>query len=441
MQKVEIKGDTPTAQALHILLNFIYYGKLDLKSYSVEEVIAASSFLFVSSVWTHFADIITLKNWKTYLGLAEKYNITELKDLIYRYLNCNYSVLQGDMFFHKAKLDNTNFSQGYLSQFRDSQERFTTKVIAVAGFYKDKQTSSPAIKKHGHIVSFYDALAPGWKFLAALPVSLRSNNAHVDVTGWDDTIYAVGGKGSIHERESNQFLFDLNDAVSVSKSFSYNTRIGEWRRTKSPNEKAFGKTRLVSTEKMSYLLHGGFPGIYRYDPTDNSWQTVPMETRSLRDCCYDKGVIYMLCRDWGLSSKTCHIARFYTESEKFVENLDSEQVLPSGRCTHVTSLDGDIYVIDDAMPFNCFVFRYDPVTNSRTLLSSSPIREFGFKEGRGAIGFHGCIYYLGEHKVAVFDVADVSWRCLPSFPRNFDPKSMFVLTVPRDLAQVSPDIL
>ncbi|XP_070534179.1 uncharacterized protein [Ptychodera flava] len=208
MQKVEIKGDTPTAQALHILLNFIYYGKLDLKSYSVEEVIAASSFLFVSSVWTHFADIITLKNWKTYLGLAEKYNITELKDLIYRYLNCNYSVLQGDMFFHKAKLDNTNFSQGYLSQFRDSQERFTTKVIAVAGFYKDKQTSSPAIKKHGHIVSFYDALAPGWKFLAALPVSLRSNNAHVDVTGWDDTIYAVGGKGSIHERESNQFLFD-----------------------------------------------------------------------------------------------------------------------------------------------------------------------------------------------------------------------------------------
>ncbi|XP_077990473.1 uncharacterized protein LOC144444807 [Glandiceps talaboti] len=435
---IQMKGDTPTAHALQTLLHFMYFGKLEFRKSKLEEIIPAANFLLVSSVWQEFEKIIDLENWSIFLELAEIYNITELKETTYEYIRCNYSVLQCVLSFQKRKRHNRNLSLEYLSKVSNlnGRGRFTREVIAVAGCYKDKHTS-PA-QRQGNIIYFYDSRTKSWKLLDTLPPSLRGSHVCVDVTAWDDTIYAVGGKNRPFDKDTSEFLRDLQDVGSAYKLFTYNTILGEWTRLRPVHGKALGKTHLIATEtKKLYILQDGYQGGYEYDLTNNSWSSLEVETRMMRDCCYGNNVIYMFCRDWSLSRYTYHLARYNTESGKYEENFASEQVLPSGRCTHICFLDDVIYIIDNTIPFDCFLFRFDPQTNTRNLLSSAPIRDFGFKEGCEALGFQGRVYYLGEHKVACFDVKDLSWTCLPEFPANFEPKSMFTVTIPRDLAKIA----
>ncbi|XP_077990288.1 uncharacterized protein LOC144444660 [Glandiceps talaboti] len=312
----------PTAQAMQIILNFLYDKDVDMPSSKEEQVdiLAAADFLEILLSPKLFRGIVTLENWSDYIEMAKTYNWEQLEDLINLILAAHYRFL-------KDGTELSSLSREAIAKIEDK-----TKCTEIRQFSKETlclvlQHESNRDDNSGKILCCYDDRLNDWLFLDVFPPrcsefhsALHSSYTHnyvgLKIGHWTRRFYEYDP----HEWREMQIVTynPLGDMKLVLESFIYDSFTGNWSDVSYMTPPGLSKADflLAQSEDVLYAIppyltkkRGLIVYVYQSNPfTPLRWQRHVIlcphfqeDDRStdvlFLNACLHQDSIYALCSD------------------------------------------------------------------------------------------------------------------------------------------------
>ncbi|XP_070534334.1 uncharacterized protein [Ptychodera flava] len=206
-QAVEFMSAPPTVEAFRILMDFLYFGKMEVTPEQTEELLAAADFLQIVLPGDVISKQLNIFNWESKQRLCSKYNCKNVHRTIHHFV--------ADHFRHLGH------SFGYRTKGKSTKESVARKCGQLGEFTRPALSLVYLSRLHHgseceHSLCCYDSKTKRWfemeKFPRVLPISANRRwfaHAHNLYVSLQDEDHMYGdGSGVILEYNAKSAVWD-----------------------------------------------------------------------------------------------------------------------------------------------------------------------------------------------------------------------------------------